>query len=298
MSIVLKATTSIFKGDSTMSFTIHHAGVPTPAVNAVLHDDFHFSLIIEGLNAAGTDPEAVVGDDYEVHFPAGAINFDNNNVHVAVVGPAPDHRAELVFSSTAIPPLVHGGFIVPGTHNLQIRKVGNPTVLATLAVIVATPVAVPPPPVVLPAVPLAPAAPAQGWLASFMANALNILGATVVGFLYLTGVFALLFAFALPFLSIWWIAKNLDSSSKPPVAVSGPTVPGTPAASAVININSPLVNMPCCTNGTCKCAETPVVPGGGGAKTPKTTTSTTCTSGCGHDVFPNVWPSPCTTCST
>jgi hypothetical protein len=192
-----------------MSHEIHHGGSATAAANAVIADPLSFTLVIEG----GL-PDAVVGDVYEVSAPAGVIMFSSYDATVTSVDAGNNDRAELVFNAPA-------GFNAAGVYKIEIRKAGEPGVLATLQVTAAAAAPVVVPPVNNGGGNAQPSSfkvwfsKLPRWGMAGVSLALAALGVAMIIFMIRTFDRAFLDSHHLPESSITWISKSLSTSSKP-----------------------------------------------------------------------------------
>ncbi len=287
-----------------MPYAIHIGGNPAAAVNAEIGKPFSLTLVIEG-----GAPDAVIGETYEVAAPAAAIAFDQNDVQVTAVDAANNNRAELEFTSA-------GGFTVAGTHKVDIRKANEQAILASVQVIAATALPAPRPPVGgggnTPATP-------TWWskFGKFVLWSLIAVGVLVCLMLLRSCDKAFVDSHNLPKTSASWIAQQLSSSPKPSfasakdraaaakakadaealaaaAAKAAKAAEALKAGSAGVQTQSGnivfgnMTNSICCNNGA-----------GGVVKPHLVTSVVTPASGQGSSglTYPNVYPSPCVTCS-
>jgi len=198
-------------------------------IDPLVSERFEATLVITGLDSSG-NPNAVVGDNYELSIDPIGIMFDNFELTVTSVDSS--NRAEITFVSP-------NGFPVDGTYTIEFYNKGLPTVLATetfqvsiavpappAATIPTIPTVVAPPPVILPPPPVVQPPPRP----TVIDQILHFFGIAVVAMLVGAAIMALLAILCLPFGVVAWISKNGSSTSTttqttPPVVINTNGVP-------------------------------------------------------------------------
>lgn len=199
---------------------------------------FEVNLVITGLDPSG-NPNAVVGDVYELSINPTGIAFDNFELPITVVDSS--NTAGINFVSP-------DGFPSSGTFTIEVNKKYHPMILvsATVDVVDAIPIPPPAPPVVLPpptVIPppppvVLPPPPPPPTSTPVFDHISHILSLAIIAMLTGAAIMALLAILCLPIGVVVWIAKN-GSSTTSTSTVTPPVVINTNGGSVTIPSNTP-----------------------------------------------------------